>query len=137
VPVKGGPSLPAKGVDISGVRPYSNTMNCRVLTVIFLLIVALLIQNTCPKGFAGKSTVVSASACSHCPHKHFNKPMPLNDRIVVANASDAQAHLPLFVLDTPDTKPAFLLEATASPQPAIPNTYKNTAPDGLLQPPRA
>ena len=110
-------------------------MKCSVLTVIFLLIVALLIQNTCPKGFAGKSTV--ASACSHCPHKQSHKPVSQGDRVVVASASDAHAHLPLYVLDTPDTKPTFRLEATASSQLVIPTIYQNTAPDELLHPPRA
>ncbi len=108
-------------------------MKSRVLTVILLLIVALLIQNTCPRGFAGKSTV--ASACSHCPHKQEHQPAPDSGKVSIA--SHSTAHTPMFVLDIPNTHPAFRLAAVAIPQPVIPNTYKNTAPDELLQPPRS
>ncbi len=108
-------------------------MKPRVLTIILLLIVALLIQNTCPRGFAGKSTV--ASACSHCPHKQEHQPAPDSGKVSIA--SHSTAHPPMFVLDIPNTHPTFRFAAVAIPQPAIPNTYRNTAPDQLLQPPRA
>jgi hypothetical protein len=102
-------------------------------SLIFLLVAALFIQNTCPHGFAGKSTV--AASCSHCPHKHTET--QAMEGKAFSSISPAPVHLPMYVLDIPDTKPVFRLEATTSPQPAIPNTYKNTATDELLQPPRA
>jgi len=108
-------------------------MRYTVYIILPLLVIALLIQNTCPKGFAGKSTVTAS--CSHCPLKQAHKPVAESGKPGIT--SHAPVHLPMYVLDLPDTQPAFRLMAAASPQPAIPNTYKNTAPDELLQPPRA
>ena len=110
-------------------------MRARTSVILFLLIFALLIQNTCLHGFAGKSTV--ASTCSHCPQKQANHPAPERDVIKVSISSHSTAHLPMFVLDIQNTQPIFRLAAIAIPQPVIPNTYKNTAPDELLHPPRA
>ncbi len=105
----------------------------RLIPVIFLLVFALLIQNTCPHGFAGKSSV--ASSCSHCPQKQAHK--QVFKGAAFSSISRVTAHPPLFVLDIPDTRPSFRLAALITPQPAIPNTYKDTAPKELLQPPRA
>ncbi|HTG00533.1 MAG TPA: hypothetical protein VK654_08105 [Nitrospirota bacterium] len=101
------------------------------------LIVGLLVQNTCPRGFGGKTTVAasSSSSCSHCQHTQTQK---LNvEGSMFSSISRAPAHMPMFVLDIPNTQPAFRLVATASPRSVIPNTYKNTAPNELLHPPRA
>jgi len=110
-------------------------MRCKTYILLSLLICALLVQNTCPQGFAGKSTV--ASTCSHCPNKQAHTPKPTMEGTAFSSISQAPAHLPLYVLDIPNTQPLFRLVAIASQQPVIPNTYKNTAPDELLQPPRA
>jgi len=107
-------------------------MRHRISILLFLLIFALLVQNTCPHGFAGKSTV--ASTCSHCPQKQTHKSATEGDR--VSSISHAPAHLPMYVLDIPDTQPTFRLLMTASSPPVIPNIYTNTAPDELLHPPR-
>jgi len=96
-------------------------------------VLALLIQNTCPQGFAGKSTV--ASNCSHCPQRQEHK--PATEGGTLNSISPAPAHLPMYILDIPNTQPTFRLVAVAINQPVIPNTYKNTAPDELLHPPRA
>jgi len=101
--------------------------------VLALLIFALLVQNTCPQGFAGKSTVTAT--CSHCPLKQTLKPAALGDKLGIT--SHAPRHLPMYVLDMPNTQPTFRLVAIASVHPFIPNTYKDTAPSELLQPPRA
>ncbi len=101
--------------------------------LVSLPIVALLIQNTCPHGFAGKSSV--ASTCSHCPMKQEHK--KVFEGTAFSSITKAPAHLPMYVLDTPNTKPAFQLAALATSQPVMPNTYKNAAPDELFQPPRA
>jgi hypothetical protein len=108
-------------------------MKHQISIVLFLLIFALLVQNTCPQGFAGKSTV--AASCSHCPHKQAHKPAMEGNTI--SSISQAPAHLPMYVLASPNTQPTFRLVAIASLQPILPNTYKNTAPDELLHPPRA
>ena len=108
-------------------------MKYRISLLVFLLAIALLIQNTCPHGYAGKSTV--ASACSHCPQKQVHKKVP--EGTALSGVSQAPAHLPLFVLDIRTTRPVFRLAAVAIPQPVIRNPCKNTASDELLQPPRA
>ena len=108
-------------------------MRHRISIVLFLLIFALLVQNTCPQGFAGKSAV--AASCSHCPQKQMHKPATEGDTL--SSISHAPAHLPMYVLDIPNTQPTFRLIMTASSQPVIPNIYTNTAPDELLRPPRA
>jgi hypothetical protein len=102
--------------------------------IILLLAFGLLVQNTCPHGFAGKSSV-AASTCSHCKYKQGHQPAPDSGKASIS--SHSTTHPPMFVLDTPNTQPTFRLAAIAIPQPIIPNTYKNTAPDELLQPPRA
>jgi hypothetical protein len=108
-------------------------MRYKLYIILFLLILALLIQNTCPHGFACKSMV--AAACSHCPHKQMLKsPVEYGQ---VSIASHRTAHLPMYVLDVPNTQPAFQLMSVASSQPIIPNSYKNTTPDELLRPPHA
>jgi hypothetical protein len=108
-------------------------MRYKIYIILLLLIVALLIQNTCPQGFAGKSTV--AASCSHCPQKQAHTPVSESDTL--GSISHAPAHLPMYVLDIPNTQPTFRLIATASSQPVIPNIYTNTAPDERLHPPRA
>ncbi len=108
-------------------------MRYTIYIILPLLVIGLLIQNACPKGLAGKSTVTAS--CSHCPLKQVHKPMTESGTPGIT--SHAPVHLPMYVLDMPDTQPAFLLMAATSPQPVISNTYKNTAPDELLQPPRA
>ena len=107
-------------------------MKYGISIILFLLVFALLVQNTCPQGFAGKSTV--AASCSHCPQKQTHR---LAEGNTLSSISQGPAHLPMYVLDIPIARPIFRLVAAASPQPVIPNTYKNTAPDELLHPPRA
>ncbi len=108
-------------------------MRDAVSAVIALLIFSLLIQNTCPHGFAGKSAV--AASCSHCPMKGSHHQAPGSGKLSIF--SHSTAHLPMYVLDLPNTRPIFRLAAIALPRPVVLNTYKNTAPDELLQPPRA
>jgi hypothetical protein len=120
-------------VDFRDVKGYIAVVKFRVSIILFLLIFTLLVQNTCPKGFAGKSAVTAS--CSHCPLMQTCK--PATDGDTFGSISYAPAHLPTYVLDLPSTQPIFRLAAIASPQPVTPNSYKNTAPDELLRPPRA
>ncbi len=110
-----------------------NFMQHKLYTIIALLIFALLIQNTCPHGFAGKSTVFAS--CSHCPHKQMFKSYGESGQLSII--SNHMADMPLFVLEMPNPQPTFQLVLIASPQPIIPNSYKNTVPDELLRPPQA
>ena len=104
-----------------------------IATTIFLLAFALLIQNTCPKGFAGKSSL--AAFCSRCPQEQAHR--SAFEGATFSSIAKAPVHLPIYVLDIPSMQPAFRLSAISIPQPDITNTYKNTSPDELFQPPRA
>jgi hypothetical protein len=110
-----------------------NYMQHKLYTVIALLIFALLIQNTCPHGFAGRSMVLAS--CSHCPHKQMLKSQAEIGQLSVI--STPLVHMPLFVLEMQNPHPAFRLMSVASLQPVMPNGYKNTLPDELLRPPHA
>jgi len=47
--------------------------------LIFLVAFAIILQNTCPYGWAGK-TAFAASHVSHCPMKDRQRPAKTNDR---------------------------------------------------------
>jgi len=100
-------------------------------TVIALLIFALLVQNTCPRGFAGKSTMLAS--CSHCPHKEMTRSHSENGQLSII--SNRPVHMPMFVLEMPNPQPAVQLVPVASLRPVISNRYKKTLPDELLRPP--
>jgi hypothetical protein len=100
--------------------------------ITMLLIFALLIQNTCPRGYAGKSTVVAS--CSHCPYKQISTTPAKSGLNILSNHS---AHMPLFVLAMPDPLPVSSLIAAAAPHRGIPNVYEDTLPKELLRPPQA
>ena len=107
-------------------------MQHKFVAIILFLVFALLVQNTCPRGFAGRSTVFAS--CSHCPHKQMLK-SPVETRPGII--SHGSVHLPLFVLEMPESQPALRLVSAPCPQPVIPNNYKNAFPDELLRPPQA
>jgi hypothetical protein len=133
MPLDGHLDLVSCMVDFRDLKGYTAVVKFRVSIILFFLISTLLVQNTCPKGFAGKSTVTAS--CSHCPLKQTCK--PVTEGNTFSSISYASAHLPMYVLDLPSTQPIFRLAAIASSQPVTPTTYKNTAPDELLRPPRA
>ncbi len=110
-------------------------MQHRSPLIIVVLAFALLIQNTCMHGYAGKSAVFASSSCSHCPYKQMHKAPAANDRSsIISNHPD---HLPLFVLEMPNPLPVFRLEPAAYPQPIILSAYKKSFPNELLRPPHA
>jgi hypothetical protein len=102
-------------------------------TIISFLVFALLIQNTCPFGMAGKSTV--AASCSHCTHKQVLTPPSLDGQATIV--SDHASPFPLYVLAIPQPHPALRLMPAASPRSSIPNSYKDALPEEHLRPPRA
>jgi len=108
-------------------------MKSKPWLIIFLLSFALLIQNTCPFGAAGKSAVASSS-CRDCPLKH---------RIVVSQdgqnkllSAVADAHFPHYIFDVPETITSFQISPITSEGPVLANDYKDALPDELLRPPR-
>jgi hypothetical protein len=101
--------------------------------IILLLALALLIQNTCPFGTAGKSTV--SHACGHCQMKHAVTAPPIGQKQLVSDSSSV--HFPLYVFAVPKTVHTFQLSPVKSARPVLADFYQDAQPDGLLKPPQA
>jgi hypothetical protein len=101
--------------------------------IITLLAFALIIQNTCPLGAAGKSTV--AAACDHCPLKHHFIVSIDGQKDLVSDPSSVL--YPMYVFSVPKTVNTFRLSPIHSAQPLLADNYQDALPDELLRPPRA
>jgi hypothetical protein len=100
--------------------------------VILLLAFALLIQNTCPQGFAGKTSL--ASTCAHCPLKQlFSAPSGMSS----LSGAFSSVHFPLFVFSLPKTDHTFKLDLIKTERPILPNGYEDALPHEILRPPQA
>jgi hypothetical protein len=108
-------------------------MKRKLKPVIFLLALALLIQNTCPFGAAGKS-VVTAS-CRNCPLQH-SVIISLDGQKNLVPAS-ASGHFPLYVFAVPKTLHLLQLEPIKSATVLLAQSYEDTLPDEILRPPQA
>lgn len=102
-------------------------------SIIFLLVFALLIQNTCPFGSAGKSAVFAS--CAHCPLQHNGIVSPHGQPNLVAGPQSA--HFPLYVFAVPKTVHTSQFSPLSSARPVLADRYKDALPDELLRPPRA
>jgi hypothetical protein len=102
--------------------------------VIFLLVLALLVQNTCLHGFAGKT--VFAAKCGHCPSKTGTAPSP-DGLQGLSSDHHNPANSPMYVFTMPMTTPTVYLQRLRTPRPTLFNGYKDALPDELLKPPRA
>jgi hypothetical protein len=100
--------------------------------IIFLLSFALLIQNTCPFGAAGKTAVASAS-CGDCPLKHVVVSQD-GQKILVSDSSSI--HFPLYVFAVSKTIHTLQLSPVSSARAVLADRYKDALPDELLRPPR-
>jgi hypothetical protein len=101
--------------------------------LIFILAFALLIQNTCPFGAAGKSSV--AAMCGNCClHHHL---IVSSDGQRNLASEDSLSHFPLYVFAVPKTIHTFKLYPVKSVQSALADHYVNISPHELLRPPRA
>lgn len=109
-------------------------MTLRPVSIIFLLVFALLIQNTCPFGAAGKSAV--AASCGNCPLKHgFHPATAGGQKNLAPDASPA--HFPLYVFAVPKTVHVFQPQPAVSKPTILADRYKDALPEELLRPPRA
>ncbi len=108
-------------------------MTLKSVSLIFILAFALLIQNTCPHGFAGKSSV--AATCKHCPMKQHQNMTP--DAQQKISSAQSQNHFPLFVFSVPKTIHTFQLSPVKTVRPVLADRYKDALPDELLRPPQA
>jgi hypothetical protein len=99
--------------------------------VILLLAFALLIQNTCPRGYAGKSTVIKG--CNHCSLKQLHASPGHQKKI---SSSPSPVHHPLYVFSVPKTIHTLQLDLITSVRPVIADRYTDALPAELLRPPR-
>ncbi len=105
----------------------------RLAPIIFVLAFALLLQNTCPHGFAGKTSVVKS--CGNCSMKQVHSLSP-DGQNKISSASSI-SHPPLFIFAVPKTIPTFELYPVKNARLLLDDTYVDALPDGLLRPPQA
>jgi hypothetical protein len=107
-------------------------MKHKLRSIIFLLAFALLIQNTCPLGAAGKSAVFPS--CKNCPLKH-SLSLPTDGQInLVTDLSSI--HFPMFVFAVPKMLHTFQFEPLTSAGKVLSKSYRDALPEELLRPPR-
>jgi hypothetical protein len=107
-------------------------MKPKLHSIIFLLAFALLIQNTCPMGAAGRSA--AAASCKNCPLKHsFIVPTDGQKNLVSDSSS---IHFPMYVFAVPNTIHTFQYEPITSARAVLAKSYRNALPEELLRPPR-
>ncbi len=107
-------------------------MKPKLRSIIFLLAFALLIQNTCPMGAAGKSAVTAS--CKNCPLKHsLNVPTNGQKNIVIDSSS---IHFPMYVFAVPKMVRTFQFEPINSARAVLAKSYRDALPEELLRPPR-
>jgi hypothetical protein len=108
-------------------------MTAKVQSIVFLLAFALVIQNTCPFGAAGKTTLVSA--CAHCPSKQSMVASSDGQNKLVSDSSST--HFPLYIFAVSKTVHTFSLELINSSPSSLVERYVDALPEELLRPPRA
>jgi hypothetical protein len=100
--------------------------------IVVLIVFALFVQNTCPHGFAGKTTV--ARTCGHCSLKEHHAASL--DRQEGLTAGRTPVHYPFFVLSRPKPIQAYQRGPVASVEPGLTGRYTDALPAERLQPPR-
>lgn len=129
--------------------------------IIFLLVFALLVQNTCLHGFAGMTSFTGdhghcpamittvafpggqkipssdlPSNCGHCPSMTSTVASPDGPKLLSSDRH-IPVNFPMYVFTVPKTALAVHLQRQRPPQPTLVNGYKDALPDELLKPPRA
>jgi hypothetical protein len=101
------------------------------ISIILYLIPALFIQNTCPFGAAGKSSIVPK--CGHCSMMRHCSRAPEGQK---KPADNKPQRFPLFIFTVADAKPLFRLDRHIRPEPRQQVDCKEPFPAELLKPPR-
>jgi len=101
--------------------------------IIFLLVFALLLQNTCLHGFAGKTSFTGQ--CTQCPSKNSTVKSP--DVTKVLSSDSITIYFPMYIFTVPVMNYNVQLQRHRNPEPTLVSGYKDAIPDELLIPPRA
>jgi hypothetical protein len=107
-------------------------MKPKLRSIIFLLAFALLIQNTCPMGAAGKSAVTAS--CKNCLLKHILSVPTNGQENLVTDPSSI--HFPMYVFAVPKTIHTFQFQPYTSAGAVLAKSYRDALPEELLRPPR-
>jgi hypothetical protein len=102
------------------------------LPIMMLLVLALLVQNTCPHGFAGKSAL--AKSCGHCPHHKDQSPQH-GLKSMASHPHIDQA--PAFVFSVPAVTRVVAGLPIETTVPLLDDDLKDALPADILKPPRA
>jgi len=102
--------------------------------IILILAFALSIQNTCPHGFAGKTSL--GSSLTHHASACCRLAAPDNHKII-SKSHEVSGHFPLFLFSMPDTIHASRLCPTTTAEPFLAGSYKDPLPAEHLRPPLA
>jgi hypothetical protein len=105
----------------------------RLWALILLIVIALFVQNTCPHGFAGKTTVMHS--CDQCTFKQQHAPM--TDRPARYTGGQAPMHYPLFLCSLPDSLYVLQPGPVRTLEAAIGGRYADVNPAEILRPPRS
>jgi hypothetical protein len=105
----------------------------RLRPIILLLALALFIQNTCPHGFAGKTTL--ARTCDRCTLKQQHAPLPDQQNRIAA--SQTPVHYPLFLFSVPPSVHVLQPGSAIAHEPVVADRYTDATPAEFLRPPRA
>lgn len=108
-------------------------MRRALLLIVCCLVLSLVIQNTCPFGAAGKSSVVPK--CGHCPLMRQCSGVPDGQAAWVPDA--APGHFPLFLFTTVKSDHTFQIDAHSGGAPLPALQYTEAHPAELLIPPKA
>ena len=100
--------------------------------IVVILAFSLLMQNTCPRGFAGKTAI--AAVCGHCPLTQTI--VPSHDEQKKFVSAKPSCHFPLFLFAVQDSIHTLQLEPVESAPPLLAESYADALPDELLRPPR-
>ncbi len=107
----------------------------KVVAVIvgLVLSLSLMVQNTCPHGYAGKTSVVRT--CGRCPHKPDQVSMKTVK--MEQTVKKQSSHPPLFVLAFQDAMISLQPAPHKTASTFLQSRYQDAEPYELLRPPHA
>ncbi len=112
-------------------------MKAVAVIVGFALALSLLVQNTCPHGYAGKTSVVRT--CGHCPHQRDREARKtVMQTVKMEPAVQKQvSHPPLFILAFQEKMHTFQPVPVETAPAFLAHRYQDAGPYELLRPPHA
>ncbi len=112
-------------------------MKSVALVASFVLALSLLVQNTCPHGYAGRTSVVRT--CVNCPHEQVHDAMRTAIKAVTMapTLQKQPSHPPLFFLAFQEKMHAFRPAPVESSPVLLAHRYQDAEPYELLRPPHA